>query len=571
MLLPDNEISMPKAPQLEMPVVVSFSEIFNRPATIEGARAILAQFKRESVLLVLAKLGAALRIWHRPDYEKDNGLARDVFKNAARAEAHSMAGRPRRLFFTRLGVLATARLALSACTNEGTAGIEEPDQAALVMACCLMMNELTSSTAPLRGIADLLVHQLANHNAMARYDFRADLLRSLEIFERNRALLAKQPGTVDLEAEFSRATGLSPRQFIELCLVIGTPYRMMNAGSLIADDPTFFVNKNRFGNMKLTDAELSAFFGTVARTAQELADYLPTQGERPLADTTVFQAWPVIRAADGERYYCCDVASLMDKTGRGLYWTLFGAADQPTKGKLGGTYGRAFEAYLHDCVRRAGFTPDAYIESPAFFDGAEVCDGMFVAESSLILCEYKSSVLTAAAKLSGRLDLLEPDIRKKFVTGGQDGRKGIAQLSRSIERLLRGEPVTGLPERKWSIVQPVMICLEHAMLCPGMSGYLNGQFDRAALRKRSAVRIAPLTLVDVKNFEDLLPDIKQFGFGTLLDDYYYLMCQNPSAPDRTSDTQSKPVLAQPFSLPNHLVLATSARIGSRTSHVADLP
>ena len=37
-LLPDNEMSMPKPPQLEMGVVVSFSEIFNRPATIEGAR-----------------------------------------------------------------------------------------------------------------------------------------------------------------------------------------------------------------------------------------------------------------------------------------------------------------------------------------------------------------------------------------------------------------------------------------------------------------------------------------------------------------------------------------------------
>ena len=58
-------------------------------------------------------------------------------------------------------------------------------------------------------------------------------MRSLEMFERNRALLASQPGTVDLEAEFRRVTGLSPRQFIELCLVIGTPYRMMNAGSLI--------------------------------------------------------------------------------------------------------------------------------------------------------------------------------------------------------------------------------------------------------------------------------------------------------------------------------------------------
>jgi hypothetical protein len=124
--------------------------------------------------------------------------------------------------------------------------------------------------------------------------------------------------------------------------------------------------------------------------------------------------------------------------------------------KLGGTYGRTFEAYLHDCVQRAGFAPDSYVNSPKFSDGAEICDGLFIDGLRIILCEYKSSVLTAEAKLSGRLDLLEPDLRKKFVTGDAEGRKGIAQLSRSIDRLITGEPVTGLPSRNWSLLQPVM-------------------------------------------------------------------------------------------------------------------
>jgi len=44
----------------------------------------------------------------------------------------------------------------------------------------------------------------------------------------------------------------------------------------------------------------------------------------------------------------------------------------------------------------------------------------------------------ADAKLSGRLDLMEPEIEKKFVKGDADGRKGIAQLSKSIERFLNG-------------------------------------------------------------------------------------------------------------------------------------
>jgi hypothetical protein len=86
--------------------------------------------------------------------------------------------------------------------------------------------------------------------------------------------------------------------------------------------------------------------------------------------------------------------------------------------------------------------------------------------------------------------------------------------------MLQGEPIRGLPERKWRIIFPVMICLENAMMCPGMSGYLNDQFDRSVFKKQSSARIAPLILVDVEHFEDLLPDILKYGFGTLLDDYY---------------------------------------------------
>lgn len=58
------------------------------------------------------------------------------------------------------------------------------------------------------------------------------------------------------------------------------------------------------------------------------------------------------------------------------------------------------------------------------------------------------------------------------------------------------------------------------MLCPGMSRFLNDQFDRTPLNKRSRTRVAPLTVIDIEHFEDMLPDMRAFGFGTLLEDYY---------------------------------------------------
>ena len=383
-----------------------------------------------------------------------------------------------------------------------------------------MMNELTGSPEPFTGVADLVVHQLPNHNAMPHYDIRADLLRSLDIFERNQELLGKQDSLVDLKKEFMQATGLAPRQFVELCLVVGAPYRAITAASLVSDDPSFYADKNRFSNVAITENTLAAFFSTIARTTQELVALLPAQGPRPLADTTIFQSWPIIREPNSDRYYCLDIAGLMEKTGRGLYWTLFANADRAAKAKLGGTYGRAFEAYLHERTWAVGIAGDHYIPNPTFTNGDEMCDAIFVDGSCLIICEYKSSVLRADAKLSGRRDQLVPEIDKKFVTGDDDGKKGIAQLSHGIARLLDGEQIAGVPARKWSQILPVMICLEGAMLCPGMSRYLNSRFNRAVLKGLSRTKIGPLILMDVEHFEDLLPDIKIYGFAALVDDYY---------------------------------------------------
>jgi hypothetical protein len=285
---------MARAPELDVGVTVGFSELFNQPATIEAAWHFLAKYNRQSVLLLLAKLSAALRLWSRTDYNKDYGFARDVFTKAGKPEYQAIPGDPTRVFFTRLGGLATARLALTAAGDSSASRIDHPSQAAEILACCLMMNDLAMSSDPptVDSDTDLLVHHLPNHNALAHYHFRTDLLRSLDLFEGNRELLGKHPQALDLEQEFQPATGLTPRNFIELCLIIGAPYRAMTAGSLIAEDPTFLIDKNRFGNLKIAEGDLSAFFNAVARTDHDLSEFLSTQGPRPLADTTVFQAWP---------------------------------------------------------------------------------------------------------------------------------------------------------------------------------------------------------------------------------------------------------------------------------------
>jgi hypothetical protein len=384
-----------------------------------------------------------------------------------------------------------------------------------------MMNELIVDQQAIKDPGDLLVHQLPYQNSIAHYDFRGDLSRSLRIFEDNQNVVRAGKNTLDLRAEFQRATGSTPRDFIELCLVAGAPYRATSIESLIAEDGTFRIDKTLFSPLQISDEALNAFFAVVAKTPKELADFAASQASRPLADTVIFQNWPMIRHEGEARYYCLDLAGLMDKTGRGLYWTLFSSSDRPTRQKLGGAYGMAFESLLHDRAARAGLVSPRYFANPSFADGSEACDAIFVDGTSLVFCEYKSSVLTAEAKLAGDLKSLEAELDKKFILGGDDGKKGISQLSNSIARLLRGDRIVGLPNQQWNMIFPVMVCLERAMLCTGMYEYLNEKFDRRTLKGRSSMRIAPLTIADVEYFEDLLPDARDYGLAELLDSYYH--------------------------------------------------
>ncbi len=159
------------------------------------------------------------------------------------------------------------------------------------------------------------------------------------------------------------------------------------------------------------------------------------------------------------------------------------------------------------------------IAAPVLKPYTEVCDGLFVEYEYLVLCEYKSSVLRSDSKLSGKKNDVLEQIDEKFVVGDSKGRKGVAQFAESIRRILQGDAIMGLEPRKVRMIFPVMICLEHAMLCQGMSGYLNERFDRDNL-KTGSTKVTPIFIIDVEHFEEIMPSIRDHNFSALLCDYY---------------------------------------------------
>jgi hypothetical protein len=258
---------MPKATSMPLQgvIAVSFSELFGREPSLADARAILQRYRRGAVLLMLAKLSAVLKTWRpKPAFDADRQLAKLVFRNAARSEYHVMRNNAQRVFFPRVGILATARLALEASLPDGDP-IDAPAASAQILKVCLMMNELVAP-GDVSGTLEFLAHQLPYHNGTIAQRFQADLVRSMELFEESTKSLRGQPGIVDLAARFEQTVGVTPRSFAELALLAGSLYVPVEGASFIVDDPAIFLRRTYFADTNVTEDEFKAFLAGTART-----------------------------------------------------------------------------------------------------------------------------------------------------------------------------------------------------------------------------------------------------------------------------------------------------------------
>lgn len=501
-------------------VCMRYADLFDEEPDLTKAQTLLRPYDRSAVLATLGKLNALLKTWRRlPDFDMDRKIAKDFFRDSERRARLSSKKFPNPLYFTRLGILATMRLALQECQVAGGKPVQGRD-VAFVLACCIMMNDLTNPTLASDDPtpANILTSAIHLHDSTVRANFEADVARSLFLYEQN-AGSAQTSGGIDFSGRFSDAVGLDPRTFAEICISISARYITLTEETLGNTPDQFFIEPQYFANTTLAADKLEGFLSRVAVTEDELAAKVRSNPNRPLSDLTPFQLNPLIRLQDG-RFYCLDLACLLDKAGRGMYWTLRDAAPEKLWKRLPGAYGELLDGYL------AALLPEnmgerRYVAHPKFGNGDEAFDGAIVEGSDLVTLEFKSSVLRADRKYSGDPAQLLAEIEKKFVTGDSSGAKGIAQIENSLERLFSGDTIENIVAERVSRVFPVVVVLDHSLSAPQFSRYLNDRFERRSLGKRFGKTITPLTVIDVENYERLIPYIEQYGIRPLLESYYY--------------------------------------------------
>lgn len=500
-------------------VCMRFEDVFDAQPDLATAQALLRPYDRGAVLVTLGKLNALLKTWSTlPDLQMDRKIAKRFIPDSERRAQQASRKFPNPIFFTRLGILATMRMALQECPASGGKSVQGKD-VGFVLACCIMMNDLTNPTSSNGepSPATILTSAIHLHDSTVRANFHADIARSLILFDRNHGV-SSTSGSIDFNTLFSAAVGLEPRTFAEICISIGARYISLTEEILGATPEQFFIEPNYFSNTTLAPGNLDDFLRRVSVTKDELAAKINASSNRPLSDLTPFQLNPLIRMQDG-RFYCLDVACLLDKAGRGMYWTLRDAAPENLWKRLPGSYGEIFDSYVASLLPVA-MDDRRYMPHPTFANGDEAFDGVLTERSDLITLEFKSSVLRADRKYSGDPSQVLAEIEKKFVTGDATGAKGIAQFVSSLDRLFSGDHVAGIVPERISRIFPVMVVLEQSLTAPQVSRYLNDRFDRRSLGKKHRKTVTPLTVVDIENYERLAPYIEQYGLGTLLESYY---------------------------------------------------
>jgi hypothetical protein len=287
----------------------------------------------------------------------------------------------------------------------------------------LMANDLIvlSYFSPEHSNLQKAARTLPLANYLSRGTYPRDLGRNLIIFEEIAPALSGTRRYRDIETDFLKATGVTPQVFCELAFVASTK----NLSFKQTSEGGFALKRSNLAHQGVTFDEIDAFFEKSSIGIEELQAKVRGRPPNPL-DFRLLQRNPLVRIGS-EGYICSDGGFLLDKLGKGLYWTLHDAQPSSQRHALLTYWSALIEQHVHWLFGKTYRGKGVVTESPCFSNGDEVSDVLVKEGSSLIIIEVKASVMTAEAKYSLSAETLGDELHRKVITGENGERKGVAR------------------------------------------------------------------------------------------------------------------------------------------------
>ena len=337
-------------------------------------------------------------------------------------------GGPEPLFFTEQQVVAIAKIALVVCPHmtERSSRSLEPIGEALLMAADLIDRE-----DGLGLTAD--IHSDGSRDAWLRFVVMNGLFNASDSFghalARTHALyLADRPaadgvdGSIDLRQRFEEITGLNPDFAWATGMALFANWRTVDPKS---DRPPGPLSLQAYMSaLNITDAESKAIRRLFVVEAEEARETLRKQGCGPDSlqpyDIMPLDRSPLV-SLEG-RLYCPSVQLLRWKLTTGLHHVFLRPSEHNNRERRAEYLkcaGAVFEEYVEALFRRVfPQTARRFVNETALRRripaGMKACDGVVLYGDTVLLLEYKATLLPYGVRAEGDLDTLRAKVAATF-------------------------------------------------------------------------------------------------------------------------------------------------------------
>ena len=354
--------------------------------------------------------------------------------------------------------------------------------------------------------------------------------------------LARTNRYLNLSKEYSKATfddksmldffeskrGISLDTFLQMTTGIYGALIVHDVKDFIERPQEFNIRKSsHFSNLNYDKVQIESFFSLLAQTFEALNETLKNS---PISkelfeqfDYTTFRKYPLFYLSE-DIVTSCDASFLIEKFSFGLYHTVlnllleFGKNPEP----FFSDWGYVFEKYVNETFRAVYPEISGRFHANAFFETKsekEGFDGLLEYPTALIAMEYKSGLLNAKAKYSGKAEILLKEMATKF--GCSTNRSAIKQLCSKIEFLFhtdafKRQKLRNLDFPNVNNIYPVLIVNELSLEFGLAHWRLRTWFEKE-LGERSilkSVKVHPLMVMTIEDLENLIPylDAEDFTF-----------------------------------------------------------
>jgi len=336
-------------------------------------------------------------------------------------------------FFSEQQVVAIAKIALLVCPHvtDRSSGSFEPIGEALIMAADLIDRE-----EDLAGPPDF--RSPANRNAWLRFiimngtfntsdDFACSLARTHDLYIPDDNESGLGDGAVDLRTRFEEITGLDPDFAWAMGLVLLANWRTVDPRPDRPPGPLSLETSMSALNISLD--EITALTRLFAVDAGAARAALRERGCGPDSlrpyDIQPLDRSPLV-SLEG-RLYCPSVRLLQWKLTTGLHHVFLRPSarnDGARRLEYFNFAGRVFEDYVESLLRRV-FPREArrYVSEKVLRQripvGMKACDGVVLYGDTVLMLEYKATLLPYGVRAEGDLDILRTKVANIFGTAAE--------------------------------------------------------------------------------------------------------------------------------------------------------